>query len=325
MSLKGKKYLFVDFRYFNQAKKETMGKDVEVILTLKDDLTLLKKLLIESKIEKLYVEDYFLTIFKFDYLKNLLQEIELLPIGDFLEKKRMIKNQEEIDNIEKGAQILDIIYSKVLENIFKFKTEKEIANFIEFQMKDLGASGPSFDTIVAFGKNSAYPHWKASNTIIGKEGFLKMDFGCYFNGYGSDLTRTIYIGENPSEKHLEIFKVVKEAQKLAISKIKEGITSKELDKVARDYIKEKGYGEFFQHGLGHGLGIPGGEMPYISNITEEIMLKENMVITIEPGIYIPDLGGVRIEDDILVQEFGCKILTNSSKELKIIKHFEEKL
>ncbi|MGL4865571.1 aminopeptidase P family protein [Cetobacterium sp.] len=317
--LNDKKYLFVDFRYFNQAKEETAGKDIKVILIPKDDLSLLKELLIYSKIEKLYIEDYFLTVFKFNYLKEILVDIILLPIGGFLEKKRMIKNQTEINSIEKGAQILDLIYLEVLENISSFKTEKDVANFIEFQMKKNGSSGPSFETIVAFGKNSSYPHWKASNSLIGEEGFLKMDFGCYFNNYGSDLTRTIYIGENPSKKHLEIYEIVKEAQKLAISKIREGITSKELDKVARDYIEKKGYGEYFQHGLGHGLGIPGGEMPYLSNTTEEIVLKKNMVITIEPGIYVPGLGGVRIEDDVLVQESGCKVLTKCSRELKIIK------
>lgn len=322
--INNRKFLFVDFRYFNQANLETAEKKVEVILIPKDDLTLLKNFILKFNIKNLFFEDCFLTVSKFNYFKNLFSPITLSPIGDFLERKRMIKTEKEIKNIEKGGKILDSIYLKILENISTFKTEKDIANFIEFQMKKLGSSGPSFDTIVAFGANSAYPHWKASDTPIGSKGFLKMDFGCYFNGYGSDLTRTIYIGSNPSEKHLEIYEIVKEAQKLAISNAREGISSKELDKIARDYIISRGYGEFFQHGLGHGLGIPGGEMPYISNLSEEIILKKNMVITIEPGIYIPNFGGVRIEDDILIEEFGCKVLTKSDKELKKI-NLEENL
>lgn len=209
---------------------------------------------------------------------------------------------------------MDQVFSETIERISEFKTEKNVANFIEFRMKELGASAPTFDTIVAYGKNSAYPHWKASDEEIGREGFLKIDFGALVDGYGSDMTRTIYLGDNPSEKHKEIYEILKQAQQNAVAAAKAGMTTRELDNVAREYITKKGYGEFFQHGLGHGLGIMGGEMPAVSNLAEEITLEEGMCITIEPGIYIPGFGGVRIEDDVVIKKDGCKVLTKTSKE-----------
>lgn len=308
------KNLFVDFRYFDQAKLQTLGRGVEIIMIQKNDITPILNFLKENKIDTLGFEDNSMSVSEYERLKELFQGIELVPLGDKLEKERMLKSREEIEYISIGASILDQVFKETLEKISEFKTEKNVANFIEYRMKELGATGPSFDTIVAYGENSAYPHWKASDTEIRVDGFLKIDFGALVNCYGSDMTRTIYIGNNPSKKHKEIYEIVKNAQELALKSAKAGITTKELDSIARDYITEKGYGEFFQHGLGHGLGIMGGEIPGVSNLAEEIVLQEGMCITVEPGIYILGFGGVRIEDDIIIEKNGCRVLTKSSKK-----------
>lgn len=312
------KKLFVDFRYFDQAKLQTRKRDVEIIMIPKDDLTPIYEFLRQKNIEKLGFEDSYMTVSNYEKLKKKFKDIDLIPLGDALDRKRMVKKFEEIEQISRGVAIVDQVFAETIEKILEFKTEKNVANFIEFRMKELGASAPAFDTIVAYGKNSAYPHWKASDEEIGREGFLKIDFGAIVGCYGSDMTRTIYIGNNISEKHREIYEIVKTTQQLAVEAAREGITTRDLDRIARDYITEKGYGEFFQHGLGHGLGIMGGEMPAVSNLAEPVIIEEGMCITIEPGIYIPGFGGVRIEDDVVIEANGCRVLTKSNKELMII-------
>lgn len=309
-----KKKLFVDFRYYDQAKLQTAGRDVEIVMVPKGDLSPISRELSEKCINFLGFEDNCMTFSEYERLKKLFHKIELFPLGDRLDRERMRRKSSEIEKLSKGAAIMDQVFTETVERIFDFKTEKDVANFIEFRMKELGASATTFDTIVAYGKNSAYPHWKASGEEIGREGFLKIDFGALVDCYGSDMTRTIYLGNNPSEKHREIYETVKQAQKNAVAAAKAGITTRELDNIAREHITKMGYGEFFQHGLGHGLGIMGGEMPAVSNLTEEISLEEGMCITIEPGIYIPGFGGVRIEDDVVIKKDGCQVLTRSSKE-----------
>lgn len=309
----GRYNLFVDARYTLQAKREASSSLVEVITIPKGDADEITASIMKGSVKRLGVEDMYISLFLYNTLKGRLPDVEMVTMGDQLDKLRMVKSTGEVEKIKKGAEILDKIYGEVVDRVKTFKSEREISAFIEYRMKMLGSSGPSFDTIVAWKENSAFPHWKTTDQRIGREGFLKMDFGCYIDGYGSDMTRTVYIGSSATERDKEIYNTVLEAQELAISKAREGITTRELDSIARTYIASKGYGDYFEHGLGHGLGIAGGEMPYLSNLTEEIVLKEGMVVTIEPGIYIPGYGGVRIEDDVVITKTGCKILTRSPK------------
>ncbi|MGM0509191.1 MAG: M24 family metallopeptidase, partial [Fusobacteriota bacterium] len=213
-------------------------------------------------------------------------------------------------------RITDIAFEEITSKIKVGMKENEVAAQLEYIMKKNGATDKSFETIVASGHRSAMPHGVATDKIIGKNEFVKMDYGCYYNGYVSDMTRTVFIGE-PTEKHKEIYNTVLEAQKLAISKVKAGMKAKELDKIARDYITSKGYEDNFGHGLGHGIGLEIHESPGISQ-KGEVELKENMVITIEPGIYIEGFGGVRIEDDVVVKKDGCEVLNKSPKDELII-------
>ena len=161
------------------------------------------------------------------------------------------------------------------------------------------------------------PHGVASDKKIQKEEFITMDFGAYYEGYVSDMTRTVYYGDNISDRHVEIYNTVLEAQILGVNTIKEGIMSDDVDKVVRNFLTEKGYGEYFGHGLGHGIGAEIHELPYLSSASH-IELKENMVVTSEPGLYFDGWGGVRIEDDVVVKKDGREILNKSNKELIIL-------
>jgi Xaa-Pro aminopeptidase len=180
-------------------------------------------------------------------------------------------------------------------------------------MKKQGASDLSFTSIVASGVRSSMPHGVASDKRIKESEFLTLDFGCVYNGYCSDMTRTLVIGE-PTEEMINIYNTVKEAQQLALVEIAPGIKCSEVDKIARDYITSKGYGKYFGHGLGHGVGCEIHEAPRLSP-KSEATLQSGMVVTDEPGVYVPEFGGVRIEDLILVTEDGYKVLSKSPKEL----------
>lgn len=191
--------------------------------------------------------------------------------------------------------------------------EKEVALELEMFMKKQGASAISFDIIVASGLRSALPHGRASDKVIENGDFVTMDFGCVFNGYCSDMTRTVVMGK-ASDKHKKVYETVLRAQEAALEAIKPGISGKEADKVARDIITGEGFGEYFGHGLGHGVGLEVHEAPRLAPIGEKI-LEKNMVVTDEPGIYIPEFGGVRIEDLIVVTDNGCERLSTSPKKL----------
>ena len=229
----------------------------------------------------------------------------------------MVKDEKEIATIKKAIEISDVAFNEVLKIIKEGVSEKEIAAYMEYIQRKLGAENRSFNTIIASGYRSALPHGVASDKKIEKDEFITMDFGAYYDGYVSDMTRTIYYGNNITDRHKEIYNTVLEAQLLGIKTIKEGIKSNEVDTVVRNFFKEKGLAEAFGHGLGHGIGLDIHELPYLSAVTQ-IPLKENMAVTVEPGLYFDGWGGVRIEDDVLVTKNGCEVLNKSSKELIII-------
>ncbi len=317
--LKNARFFFADFRYVEQAKEQCEGKGFSVVAVERSAADKVVEYIKDASIKKLGIEDLSMSVANYEFYKKRLKGVEFLGMGDSLLKCRMVKTEEELAYIKKAADIADRAFAKIIPKIKEGIREKDLANELEYEMRKLGAEDKSFDTIVASNYRSAMPHGVASDKLLEKEGFVKFDFGCFYNGYTSDITRTVYYGEEISEKHLEIYNTVLEAQKLAVSKAKAGIKTSELDKIARDYISQKGYGENFGHGLGHGIGLEIHEYPYLSSKLDDIVLEENMVVTIEPGIYIEGFGGVRIEDDVIIKKDGCEVINKTSKELMIIK------
>ncbi|HWL13157.1 MAG TPA: aminopeptidase P family protein, partial [Ureibacillus sp.] len=242
---------------------------------------------------------------------------ELVPVSGLIEKLRLIKSPQEIKILKEAAKIADAAFTHILDFITVGKTELEVSNELEFFMRKSGATSSSFDTIVASGKRSALPHGVATNKVIEAGDFVTLDFGAYYNGYVSDITRTIAVG-NPDEKLKEIYNIVLQAQLKGMEGIKPGLTGIQADALTRDYITEHGYGENFGHSTGHGIGLEVHEGPGLSS-KSDIILAPGMVVTVEPGIYIPGLGGVRIEDDTLITDVHNEALTHSTKELIILK------
>jgi len=302
-----------DFRYTEQAASQI--KDFRIV---KHEKTLIEEVatqVAQIGIQTLGFEKEDLTYSSFELYKQAVQA-DLVPVAGLVEKIRLIKTDEEISIIKAACRIADEAYEHIVTYIKPGMTELEVSNELEFFMRKRGATSSSFDTIVASGVRSALPHGVASDKVIEVGDFVTLDFGAVYNGYISDTTRTVAVGE-PSEKLKEIYQVVLDSQLLALEKVKPGMTGKEADAIARDYIASKGYGEAFGHSLGHGIGLEVHEGPGLS-FRSDIVLEPGMVITIEPGIYLPNIGGVRIEDDALVTESGLEKLTHSTKELLIL-------
>lgn len=301
--------LITDFRYVKQASDQCKGFE---IVKHTNDRTIYE-ILNGLGLKKLGFEDTFVTVSQYNDFKDKLIGIELRPLKDTLNKLRVIKDQEEINEIRRAAEIADKTFEYICSVIKPGITEWEVALEIEGFMKKKGASGTSFDSIVASGIRSSMPHGVASHKVIEEGDFVTLDFGCIYNGYCSDMTRTIVVGK-ASEKQKEIYNIVLEAQEAALEAIKPGITGCDADKVARDIIESKGYGEYFGHGLGHGVGLEVHESPRLSPLGKDV-LEANMIVTDEPGIYLPDFGGVRIEDLVVITENGCERLSKSPKHL----------
>ena len=300
-----------DSRYTNQASEQCTGFEIiENKLNLADYLA---DTINRYGIKKIAYEDSYMTIKFYNDLKEKLEGIEFIPLKDAEGQIRIIKDQEELENIEKAAEIADKAFTHILDFVKVGAKEKELALELEFFMRKNGATGLSFESILASGWRSALPHGAASDKRIEPNDFVVFDFGCVYNGYCSDMTRTVVVGK-VSEKQKNIYNTVLKAQKEALRYIKPGALCKDIDKVARDIIKDAGYGEYFGHGLGHGVGLAIHEEPRLSPIGE-VTLEENMVVTDEPGIYIPGFGGVRIEDLVAVGKDGPIIYSKTTKDL----------
>ena len=308
---KDKMGFVTDFRYVNQAGLECKG--FEIIENKNPVEDYLADVIRKYNIKKLAYEDSYMTVNFYNKLKNKLYDVELVPLLEAEGKIRIIKDSEELEYIEKAASIADKAFEHLLGYIKPGITEKVIGLELEFFMKKNGASKLSFDSIVASGWRSSLPHGMATDKIINSGDLLTLDYGCVYNGYCSDMTRTIVVGK-ADEKQREIYNVVLKAQTEALLHIKAGVLGKDIDKVARDIIKDAGYGDYFGHGLGHGVGLAVHEEPRLSQLGET-PLEVNMVVTDEPGIYIPDFGGVRIEDLVVVGHDGPIVLSKSPKEL----------
>lgn len=308
-----KAYFITDFRYTEQAGEQVKEFDVVQAKTnlLEEAAELVKNLAVKSLA---FEKDYVTYAAFLDYEAKI--EAELQPVSGLIEKIRMIKTPEEVNILKAAAKIADDAFEHICKFIKVGQTELEISNELEFFMRKQGATSSSFDTIVASGLRSALPHGVATEKKIESGDFITLDYGALYNGYISDITRTVAVGE-PSDKLKEIYQVVLDAQVLGVEKIGPGMTGIEADAIARDYIKSKGYGEAFGHSTGHGIGLEVHEAPGLS-FKSQTVLEPGMAVTVEPGIYLPGIGGVRIEDDILITESGNERLTHSTKELRIL-------
>ncbi len=239
-----------------------------------------------------------------------------MPTTGLVEAIRMKKDENEVKIIQDAANIADAAFAHIIHFIRPGLTELDVSNELEFFMRKQGATSSSFDMIVASGQRSALPHGVASEKIIEKGELVTLDFGAYYKGYCSDITRTVAVGK-VSEELRAIYQTVLEAQLRGMSGIKPGLTGKQADALTRDYITEMGYGDYFGHSTGHGLGMEVHEGPALS-MKSNTVLEPGMVVTVEPGIYIAGVGGTRIEDDTLITEDGNRSFTHSPKELLII-------
>ncbi|EMF0306951.1 aminopeptidase P family protein [Enterococcus hirae] len=308
-----KAFFITDFRYTEQAAAQAQG--FEIIKNVGPIFEEVADLVQKEGLRELGFEETTVSFLEYSVLEEII-DAQLIPISGMIEELREIKDEEEIAIIEKACSIADLAYDHILKMIQPGMTEIEVANQLDFYMRSLGASGVSFETIVASGLRSAMPHGVASKKIIEQGNLITIDFGCYYEGYVSDMTRTFAIGD-PGEQLKEIYQIVLEAQLAVLEVAKPGVTGKQLDAVARDYITKHGYGEAFGHSTGHGIGLEIHEGPNVSVRAEKQFVPGN-IITDEPGIYLPGIGGVRIEDDLLITSDGNRVLTHSPKELIIL-------
>lgn len=312
-----KSVFITDPRYYEMAQNlENEGVEVRQIANGASVGSMLVDLLNESNVKTLGFEDTELTVCEYESLKEQLADFEFVPIGKHINAVRSIKTEQEIEYIKKAQSITDLAFSAILSFIRPGVTEREIAIELEYQMQKNGANGLAFDTIIASGINSSKPHAHPTDKVVELGDPVTMDFGARYHGYCSDMTRTVFVGE-PSEELRKIYNIVALAQNMGINSAYTGMSGKELDTACREIIKANGYGDFFTHSTGHSLGIDIHEMPYASKASNDVF-KANQLITCEPGIYIPKLGGVRIEDMLLFEENDVIDLTTSDKHIIIL-------
>ena len=312
---KDKAYLIIDFRYIEKARNTVT--DCEVILQgrLYHQINeLIKKH--DAKTAAVNTESC--TLEQFSLMKSALK-VQLSSDNTFsklIRKIRMIKTQDEIDLMIQAQRIAEKGYDHILDFIRPGMTEREVQLELDFFMLKNGAEDLSFDTIALSGKNTSLPHGVAGEKPINNGEFVLLDFGAVVQGYHSDMTRTFCVGE-PTDKMWSVYETVLDAQLAALNAVKAGMSGKELDKIARDIIESAGHGNEFGHSLGHGVGMEIHESPYASPNKDDI-LEHNSIVTIEPGIYIENEFGVRIEDFVVVKNNGCENMTLAEKKLIIV-------
>lgn len=311
-----KSYFFIDFRYFEKAKQTVNECDV---LLSTSPYSEIKEICENNGITTLYIECDCVTLGKYDTLVQKLDPIAVSDSGKFdclLRELRSVKTEDELTLIKKAQELTDKTFAYITERITAGRTEREITLDMEFYMRRLGSEGVSFDFIVVSGKNSSLPHGVPTDKKIENGDFVTMDFGAVIGGYRSDMTRTVAVGSVSEEQKL-VYNTVLKAQKAATEKIKCGAVCSEIDKIARDIIDGAGYKNCFGHALGHSVGIEIHENPNFSPRCNTV-LKSGTVMTVEPGIYIENKFGVRIEDMVFVTDGGCVDITESPKELIIL-------
>ncbi len=303
-----------DSRYF-EGVKNTLPADFEVVLQKRDGKRQIKDFFAKRRKLRIGFEPS-IPYAKHRWLRGAVRPAHLTEAGKVVSHLRLVKDGEEIRHIRSAASIADRCLKTTFKEICPGLTEHDIAIRIRRFFEDAGAEGESFPTIVASGSNAAIPHHQTSRRKLRRGDVVLIDLGCKVKGYCSDMTRTVFVGEtNKTER--EIYKIVLEAQRRGIAAVKPGIPAKRVDREVRNFIAQAGFGDAFGHGTGHGVGIEVHEPPVISPRSKDI-LKEGMVITVEPGIYLRGKTGVRIEDLILVTKDGARRLSKFPRRLSII-------
>lgn len=323
----GRGFIITDSRYYEQVEKECP--DIPLAPLEKEPYHIVvRKLLgelvgegvsdsaVSGNVEAVVGIEATMPLSRYLRFRETCGEYEFILAQEAIQESRQIKDEKELSLIARAEAIGDAAFSHILELIRPGVTEAEIALELEFFMKRQGAAKLSFDTIVASGPNSSMPHAQVTDRKLQQGDFVTMDFGCVYQGYCSDMTRTIALGK-PSEEMRRVYEIVSEANRRAMEAVRAGVKCSFIDAAARDYIADMGYGEYFGHGLGHSVGLEIHEEPRFSPKCD-VITKENMVITDEPGIYLPGKFGVRIEDLLVVKEDGCECLSHSPKELIIL-------
>ncbi|KZN44932.1 Xaa-Pro aminopeptidase [Pseudoalteromonas luteoviolacea] len=311
---KHESYLITDYRYFERACEETS--DIEVIQRDRDTESLgqcIARCL--PNCEAVAFEAAHFSVDQWRVIAAELPYSNLRGVTGCVEALREVKDEIEISYIQQAAQIADESLSEMLTLAKEGVQERELALELEYKMRSKGSEGVSFDTILLFGERSALPHGNPSERRLKKGDFILVDFGAVVNGYRSDMTRTYVLG-TPTAKQTSVFNTVQQAQQRALESVKSGIDCDSLNKVAHQVLTSSPFARFAGEGLGHGLGLNLHEQPFIKPKVSHI-LKQGNVITIEPGIYIPGFGGVRLEEDIVVTEQGCKYLTKAPQTFEL--------
>lgn len=306
-----KAFFMTDSRYETQSAEEVKG--FEVVIHRARWTQEMARLTSELGVKKLGFEARGVSFDTYGGLAKVMSGIELVAVKDAVEKLRLIKDEGEVERITEAIRRAETGFSENISRVAAGMIERETAIGLEFNIRQLGALKLPFDVIVASGYRAALPHGIASEREMGEGETVVIDFGGEAYGYQSDITRSGVLGR-PDRKQGEVYDIVAEAQRRAIEAVKPGVTCKEVDQAARGYIASKGYGEYFGHGLGHGVGLDVHEAPSVSPLSEDTV-EEGMVFTIEPGIYIPGWGGFRIEDMVYVTRDGCRVMTTLPRDI----------
>ncbi len=313
---RNKGYFIIDSRYYEAAKKNE-NDFLEVILQ-KKTFEQIKDICANNNVKSIALEKENVTLASYEKFKENLGGISIIDgnLSEILSDIRAVKEPQEIDKIKSAQQITDTAFSYILERIEEGRSEKDLALELEFFMRKNGADAVSFEIIFVSGPNSSLPHGVPTNRKLQAGDFITIDFGADFGGYKSDMTRTVAL-KSVSDEQKQVYETVLKAQLSALNAIKAGKVCKDIDKIARDVIKNAGYGEYFGHALGHSVGLDIHESPNFSPLCDK-KLNAGMILSVEPGIYIPQKFGVRIEDLVLITENGHENLTKSNKSLIIL-------
>lgn len=315
-------FLITDFRYKEQAELEAAWLKVTMREGKMSDAIV--GVIAPAKLGRIGFEANFTTFGQVAALEGALKEAtkaknatppELVPLQDVMVNLRKIKDDTEIDLIRKSIAVAQEAYTAIGEEIEVGQTENYLAGLMFFELRSRGATNSSFPVIVAAGANSSLPHYRPGEALVQRDAPLLIDWGAVYDGYCSDLTRTLMIGR-VSARMKKIYQVCLEAQLAAIAFLRPGVTTMQADRVARDIIEKAGFGKEFGHGLGHGIGRDIHELPTLRKTGGDEELRPGMVVTVEPGIYLPGEGGVRIEDDVLITHSGCEVLSSLDKKFE---------
>lgn len=310
-------HLVTDFRYKEQAELEASWLKVHIRDNKMSEE--LAKAIVSTKITRIGFEANFTTVGQVNALQNELKKakdpVELLGLENVMTNIRRVKDDHEIDLVRKSVGIAEEAFDAIRSEIKAGQTENYLAGLLVFELRSRGAQNSSFPVIVAAGPNSSLPHYRPAETLVLRDQPLLIDWGALYKGYCSDLTRTLMIGR-VSSKMKQIYNVCLQAQQEAIKFMRPGVTTLQADRVARGVIEDAGFGQYFGHGLGHGIGREIHELPTLRKTGGEEEFRPGMIVTVEPGIYLPGEGGVRIEDDVLITHSGCEVLSSIDRSFE---------